>query len=457
MTAENVYIALLRNTSNESSFSPFNDVINLFNTNYPKNKLIIEEFAVDGSKTETYKALDIFVSKYPSGKRVAVSISTTALLFDCSDYFVANKLDILSISLSAISNSIKKKFNVLTYGYFNQYGMMTNFMIYKDYQMEKIHILYEPNTTNDVFFKDSVEIIEYQAKLLNVPVVISYLEVGKYDYNIKPKSMVITLAFSSSLENVYVTPEFISNFPKNSFIVGTTFNSDMKNIFGNIPAFVQTATNINFTPTSKQVYNAVKNNPSGFSFRVYPFYDCLFVLNDFCFNGLPITKTNYVTVNPYKSMPPAWILNTYLNPEINGAPYGKYQYTFTKDIILGKDKNLFLKYYGGGQQTLPDSYSIFKIGGLTPNNPSLLEYDESLYYKIYGKKCKLLAVKFNSDVTNFPVGKNLNIGKTNLTKFIYKYNQEGYFIKLLRLFPCNGKIPQVNPTMSKVPIKIKYV
>jgi len=85
----------------------------------------------------------------------------------------------------------------------------------------------------------------------------------------------------------------------------------------------------------------------------------------------------------------------------------------------------------------------------------LIEYDESYYYKIYGNNCQLVAVKFNSDITNFPAGKNLNIGKTNLTKYIYKYNSEGYFSKLLRLFPCDGKIPEVNPTMSKKTQKIK--
>jgi hypothetical protein len=65
-------------------------------------------------------------------------------------------------------------------------------------------------------------------------------------------------------------------------------------------------------------------------------------------------------------------------------------------------------------------------------------------------------VRFNSDVTNFPIGKNINVGKTIQTKFIYKYNDEGYFIKLERLYPCNGVIPKVNKTMSKKSIKIKF-
>jgi hypothetical protein len=41
--------------------------------------------------------------------------------------------------------------------------------------------------------------------------------------------------------------------------------------------------------------------------------------------------------------------------------------------------------------------------------------------------------------------------------YSYKYNDEGYFIKLERLYPYNGVIPQVNSTMSKIPMKLKYI
>ena len=44
-----------------------------------------------------------------------------------------------------------------------------------------------------------------------------------------------------------------------------------------------------------------------------------------------------------------------------------------------------------------------------------------------------------------------------MTKFIYKYNDESYFIKLERLYPYNGVISQVNLTQSNVPVKLKYI
>jgi hypothetical protein len=451
---ENVYIALIINQNNYPNFSQYNRVIDLFNQKYPNNSLVFDKYLTNGTTLETEGVLDDFIEKHPTGKRVAVSITTT-ILTDCSNYFVRKELDILSISINATSNAISNLTNAITYTPFNQYSVMTMFMTYFDYQMEHVHVLYGEST--NIGLVDFLEQTKKQASLLNLPLEISYLESGKSNYNIKPKSMIITLALTNDLTNIYITPEFLANIPANCYITLTTANTIIRDIFGNIPAFVVYPTNINYTTTTKEVYDVVKDDTFGYDYTSYAFYDVLYVLNDFTTNGLQLTKQNYVSVNPYKEIPPAWLLNTSISPIINSAPYGKYQYTFTKDVIVGNNKNLFLQYYDGGQQQLPDSYSIFKIAGITPNNASLIEYDESIYYEIYDSNNKLVCVKFNSDITNFPIGKNLNVGKTVQTKFIYKYNDEGYFIKLERLYPYNGVIPQVNSTMSKVPIKLKYI
>ena len=456
METENVYVVLLLNINSVENLSTYDQVINLFNEKYPNNKIVITgKYLLDGSIIATDRVLDEFIQNYPSGKRATIS-STTSILVECSNYFSRKGLNILSLSLTATSNIIKTIPNVLTYAYFNQYASINNFMIYKDYQMKYIHVLYQKNTTNESFLNDYLNQIKIQANILNIPVSVSFFEVGKYNYNIKENSMVIILADTTDLTNIYITNLFIINFPKKSFIICTDYNLTITNIFGNIPAVVQILTNINFTELSKDVYDSVKNNPSGFDYSVYPFYDILFVLNNFTTNGLEITKENYTTINPYGSSPPAWILNTSISPIINSAPYGKYQYIFTKNVIIGDDKELFLTYYNGGQQQLPDSYSIFKITGITPNNPSLIEYDEAEYYKIYNNNEKLLCVRNNCNITDFPAIYNLNIGTTLETKFIYEYTNDGYFSTLKRLYPYNGTIPEVNSTMSKIPIKLKY-
>ena len=456
MVSENVYVVFIVSSSLEPDLSQYELIISFFNIKYPNNKLIYDKYFTNGSNIETNIVLDTFINKYPSGKRVAIS-NTSGILKECSNYFINNNLNILSISTNASANYIKILPNVLTYAPFNKYDVMTLFMIYKDYNMKQIHILYQKDTDNDVFFKDYQDLTVYQSKLLGINVSISYLEEGKINYNIKPKSTIVILAITEDLINKYITPQVLSSIPKECYITLSAFNPNLVDIFGNIPAFTVNPTPVNFTLTTTEVYNVVKNNPTGYDFTSFTFYDIIFVLNNFTTNGLEITKENYVSINPYKEIPPAWLLNTSISLIINSAPYGTYQYTFTKDIIIGNNKNLFLQYYNGGQQQLPDSYSIFKIAGITPNNASLIEYDEAIYYEIYDSNNKLVCVKFNSNITDFPIGKNLNVGKTVKTKFIYKYNNEGYFIKLERLYPYNGVIPQVNSTMSKVPIKLKYI
>ena len=455
MASENVYIALIINANNYPNLSQYDIIISLFNSKFPNNKLSYYKYLTDGSTIQTTESLDNFIdnTKFSLGKRAVVSITTT-ILTDCSTYISSKGLNILNISINATSNNIKNLTNTLTYTPLNQYSVMSMFMTYVDFKMDYIHVLY--GESSNIGLVDFLEQTRQQASFLNIPLEVSTLINNVSDYNIKPKSMIIMLGLTNDLTNIYITPDFISKIPTNCYITLTTANTLIKDIFGNIPAFVVCPTNLNYTVTTKEIYDAVKNNSSGYDYTSYAFYDVLFVLNDFTTNELDLTKENYTSVNPYGSNPPAWILNTDLDPTINGSPYGKYQYTFTKDVIVGNDKTLFLKYYDGGQLQLSDSYSIFKIAGITPNNPSLIEYDNADYYKIYDKNCNLVAVKFNSDIVNFPLDKNLNIGKTCLTRFIYKFNSEGYFSKLERLLPYDGILPLVNSTMSKKIKKIVY-
>ena len=459
---ENVYIALIINLTEGFDLSQYDLVINLFNTQYPNNKLIFDEHLVDGTTDITNLVLYNFLQKYPSGKRVTISTST-AILLDCSNYMNNNNLDIINLSLDASVNNIQNINNIITYGYFNQYQVMSIILTFIEYQMNEIHVLYQQNTTNDVFLKDFLNQVNIQSSLLNINVITSFLEAGKSNYNIKPKSLIIILGVTADITNIYITPEFLYNIPKNCYIIMSNFNNTITDIFGNIPAIVEIPSPINYTITTQNVYNAIKNNPNGYSFRSYSLYDILFVLNSFTNNNLPITIDNYINANPYDLTPPANLLNSDISKVIKGVPYGNFYFIFTKNVIINKDQDLFIKYYKGGQSNLPDSYSIFRIAGITYDNESLINYDQANYYKIYDKFNNKIVVRFNSDKTLFPVNNiseinnnYLNIGITNQTKFIYEYNEQGYFTVLERFVLCSGYAPEVNPTMSKIPIKLKY-
>lgn len=455
---ENVYIALIVSTVSGFDLSQYNLVIGLFNSQYPNNTLVIDEYLVDGSEQQTILALESFLQKYPLGKRVTVS-STSSVLTFLSNYITNNNLPILNLSFNASSNYLQNLNNIITYSPFNQYGAMSMFLVYKDYQMNEISILYEKNTKDDLFFNDYLDQITQQAILLNIKVTVQTLQVGKTNYNIKPKSMIIMLATTNSLTNIYVNKDFLYNIPMNSFILLTNINSTITDIFEHVPTIGVLITNINYTSQTDTVYQVVKNNPTGFNYTSYAFYDILFVLNYFTNTPIPITKNNYITVNPYNATLPAWLLNTNIIDNLNGSPYGNYAFIFTKNVIINKDQDIFIKYYRGGQNFLPNSYSLLRIAGLTPNNESLINYDEAEYYKIYDKYCNKILVRYSSDITEFPPEINntfLNVGIAIETKFIYSYNLSGYFIVLKRLFPPNCKIPTVSPTMGKIPIKLKY-
>lgn len=454
----NVYIALISNSSRGFDLSQYNEVINLFNIQYPNNELIIEKYLIDGSIEQINQTLNSFIQKYPLGKRATVS-NTSDILTGCSNYMINNNLDILNLSLTATSNYIQTLQNVITYAPFSQFSVMSIFLLFTDYQMDEICILYDKSTDNNLFFNDFLNQINIQAILLNVNVIIHTLQPNKTNYNINSKSLIIMLSTTYNLTNIYVTNKFLNYIPNDCFIVLTNINNSIKDIFNNVPTLVVYPTSINYTNTTQQVYNAVKNNSSGYDYSSYTLYDIIFVLNVFTSNNLPITKNNFITINPYNDIQPAWLLNTYINPNINGVPYGNFTFIFTKNIIIDKDQKLFIKYYQGGQVSLADSYSILKIVGITYDNASLINYDESEYYKVYDKYNNKILVRYNSDITNYPSSiKSLffDIGITIQTKFLYNYNSDRYFTSLKRLFSFNEKIPLVNSTMSKYPIKLKY-
>ena len=212
---KNVYIALIINSSNEPDLSQYDLVIKLFNEQYPNNLLIFDKYFINGSIQSIDQSLDEFIQKYPTGKRATISVTST-ILTECSNYFLRNNLDILSLSINATSNQISKLVNAITYTPFNQYAVMSIFMTWIDYQMDWIHILYD-NTTTNIGLTDFYNQVQIQAQLLNINVTVSLLEQGQTNYNIKPKSLIIMLALTKDIETKYVNSQFL-------FTAGTLLN-----------------------------------------------------------------------------------------------------------------------------------------------------------------------------------------------------------------------------------------
>ena len=106
-----IYIALfLRIISINAGID---DVINLINSLYPSNTLIIEKYFVTNASIDIIKDLDDFYSKYPPNPDQIILSETTAFLLEINSYLEKNSLNTLSISLSASSTLIKQLKNTL--------------------------------------------------------------------------------------------------------------------------------------------------------------------------------------------------------------------------------------------------------------------------------------------------------------------------------------------------------
>jgi hypothetical protein len=453
-----IYIALIFSDSTKTSVL---EVLNYFNKLFPNNTLNITQHITDFTQTDTDNFLTNFLSNCPINSQIAIVTSTTTVTRLCSQYLQLNNLNILTISYNATSPLISTLTNVISYASSDKIAAINSFLIFKDYQMNELKILYDPLYGNQLFFTTYIAELTKQATLLNIKYSISQLVEGADNYDIKKKSCIFLFADTKSLSTKFITNNFLKKIPKKCYFLLTDINTDLNfNYFNKIPAFVILSTNINYTTTSKAVYDNIKNNNMGYF--IYTLYDILFVLNYFTtLTNTLITKENWISIDPYQGVTsPAWILNSYINPITQCPIYGKYCLVYVNNIIIGDDSKLYLKYYDGGNQSLPCSNSIFKIIGSTPDNTSLIYYDEANYNKIYDKKGKLRVCRFDNDVTIFPLkiaGRFLNNGQINQTKFVYTYNSDGYYSFLKRLYPNNMKIPQVNETMSKTVIKLKYI
>ncbi len=430
-----------------------NDVISLINKQFPNNFVTIKEYITNGTPAELTTIINDFIALYPDGNRVTVSVTTSILKF-LSEYIDNLGLNIPSISFSATSPLVRTFKNVLTYAPIDKYSVMSEFLIYKDYQMEQIKILYEPNTTNDIFFITYIEQIKIQAELLNIKFNVELLEPGKNLYNILPKSLIIILAETSSLTNIFITQEFLNNIPPLSYISLTDTNREIGDIFGNIPAFVLSPYPIDYTSTSTLVYHNLTNKSTNF-YTVYTLYDILYSLVFFTGTNLILTLENYLRVNPFQSgVFPAFIAaQSNLDIKINGSEFGLYMSIFTKNSLVLNDNLNFIKYNEGGTLSLPDSNSVFKITGIVSFFNVNIFYGDEDYYKIYDECGNLIVTRFISNITNYPLQKNtfINIGQKCSNRFYCKYSENKYFSYLESVSNAFNDSSMVNLTMGKTP------
>ncbi len=436
-----------------------NDVIDLINSIFPSNTLVIEKYISNGLPQQTTLALDDFFNKYPSGDRIIIS-GFTSFLIQINNYLKINDLNIISLSISASSTIIKQLKNTLTYGYYNQYEVMSFYMVFRDYQMRNVKILLQDNSLNKIFFKDIVELMKFQGQLLGIDVEVDTLELNK-KYNYKKRTSILLLADPESI-SFYVNDNFLNQIPSDCFISLTDINGSTKDIFKNVPTIVYVPVPLNYTSTTQLVYDNVKNKDD-FYYVSYCLFDILYVLEFISNTIIPLTLENYIKINPFTNIPAAWTNSSSFILNISGSEFGTFDCVFTKNVLVEKNLLLFNLVNNGGTATLPDSKSICKTVGIVPFFLTNTYYCEQNYHKIYDGFCNLVAVRFDKNNTKYlnnyhnnndNNGIVYNIAEDVQNKFLIKYDKNGFFLVLEKIFNFNEScLPKINSTLDKKIIK----
>lgn len=448
-STQDIYIGLFFRISDYNE--GLDDIVNIINTRFPNNTLTIVKYITDGTFQKINDSLDNFIGTYPDGNRIFIS-TTTFTLNAINDYLTTKNISIPSFSLSATSPIIKTFTNVLTYAPFDQISVMNNFMILTEYNLKQIKILYETNTSNDIFFSTYVQLVIKQAGLLNIPISIENLTEGK-KYSVENDSLIIILALTSSLEEKYIDENFFNSIPINCCISLTDANDDCGDIFHSIPSFTIIPFVVDYTTTTQLVYNEITNKKNIF-YGSYTFFDILVTLLKLSTTELELTIANYLSINPFIEFPSAYGYGLF-DVNINGSRFGSYEIIFTKDVIVGDDKIIFNLYNNGGIGRLPESQSIFKSMGIVPFFTTQIFNCNQDYFKFYSTDGNLVLTRFDKSVTTYK-SNSIIISENLACQFSISFTSDGFFSSLINLPSLNQPNPTLNPTMSKK-IIVKYI
>ncbi len=452
-----IYAALFL-AGNEFFKINYVDVINLLYRMYPNSQLFFDIYLTSPSTPEkTIQYLNEYLLKYPIERKAIITPNTSEVVL-INKYLNEIKLEIPIFSPYATSPIVRTLNNVLTYAPSDKYSVMSLFMKFVDYQMESITILRPKVVSPTGFTQTYINETKKQANFLGISVNEEIIEIGKVDYGIKPKTMIIIILATTILYN-FINQEFLDLIPKSCFIALTDANVSVGDIFGYVPTFVMLPYPFDYTQTSQMVADSLTFKQD-FNYSYLTFFDIIFSLNFYTGVLEELTIENFIKVNPFQETSPAFIsFQSILNPEINGYDFGLYQSVFTKNVLIEEDKLLFNLVNQGGTNFLPESKSVFKTVGIVPYVVTQTFYGDEDYYKIYDECGNLIVVRFASNKTKniFDINTNYGIGQVQQSKFIYKYNEFGYFSFLQKIFNPFGDDSIVNKTMGKKPIYKKFI
>lgn len=448
--ANTYYIALLF-TQTKYTLG-LDDVLTLINSQFPNAHIVYKRYVVDGTIQSTDNALTDFITLYPTGNRVTIS-SSTSVLNECSLFFTSNNLNILSLSTQSTSSTNIALPNVLTYGYYNKYFVISSFFVITQYEMTDIVIIYDPTSTNIIFINDLISEINIQNNFLPIPYPVTLVDIASLPVSqTYANSCVYVFADTSTIINR--ASAIVASMYNTSYIVISDLNFDMTDVFGSIPALVPIIHPMNFTTTSNTVYNCLTNKTT-YTSSIYPLYDILYTLIYMSNNSISINKQTYIDANAFQNIPQAFSNSIALNTNVNGFIYGQYYWMFTSNSLLSSYQSIYTTTNpnDGSIPSLPESKSAFKALGIVPFFATGIFYINADLNLIYNG-ATLTYVKYDANVSTVTNG-YIAVSEIQPCKFIYNKNSSGYLTYIQPIYTDSGKTaPLVNSTMSKTPINL---
>jgi hypothetical protein len=433
-------------------------VLTFIKSQFPNAHIVYKRYVVDGTIQVTDNALTNFITLYPTGNRVTVS-SYTSVLNECSLFFTRNKLDILSLSTQSTSSTNYVLPNVLTYGYYNKYFVISSFFVITEYEMDNIVILYDPNSTNIIFINDLIAEINVQNAALGGAYILPIDVTGTISA-LPAKSCVFLFADTSTIINN--ASDIVNNIGANSYIVMSDINFDMPDVFDTIPALVPIIRPMNFTTTSNTVYNCLSEiTKSDYTSSIFPFYDILYTLIYMSNNNISVNKQTYIDANPFINIPEAYSNSLVFNTTVNGFTYGQYYWMFTNNSLLDPYKTIYTTTNpnDGSIPILPDSQSVFKALGIVPFFATGIFYINANLNLIYNTPSPGTDdpeyVKYDANVSTVTNG-FIAVAEIQPFKFIYNKNNAGYLTYIKPIYQIGTTAPIVDSTMSKTPVELYF-
>ena len=195
-------------------------VIDFFQTQFPENTLQFHTYLVNDiaelggplSQTDGKDESPLQSFLLLPGERKVIISERTSFLVRITDFLREHDADHLipCFSLTATTDIVSTLPNTLSWAYSDKFSCMAQVMLYRRYRCRQMHVLYDSDLSDKLFFDSYIRLIRRQCDLLGIPLTVDALVVPhRARYIQHSRTQIILLATNERLQSIWVTPSFL--------------------------------------------------------------------------------------------------------------------------------------------------------------------------------------------------------------------------------------------------------